>query len=172
MTLPWSGPISLMSVNAEIGNGSGAMSLAWVRDHSYYAYRDLNSIHGLTWFQAVSSQNNVGRNTDQTVSNCGNNCGGRQHLNPTQSAYPYDCRYNPGGHPEWIGFDGRAGYGGDGGLTDCNPFTSTNCDQCGYASGPAMLQKNCNCNCNCWNCNCYYTNCNCANCWDCCDSSG
>ena len=147
MTLVATGLISLALLNTELGvAATTARSLSWVQSNTYYGYKDLNSIHGLTWFTAVSSQNSLTRSAGASTSNCaGANCAGQS---------------NPG----WDGV---------GGLTNCTPKQTTNCNQCGYNNG-LYLQANCNCNCNCANCNCVYNNCNCnCDCWyNCCFPAG
>lgn len=144
MTLPASGAISLSNVSAEIGGGpTGSVSLAWVRDSTYYAYKDLNSIHGLTWFRAYSSNGNVVRSPLVTTTNCAVNCDNQNN---------------------------SSGYDGIGGWTNCNPTVNVNCNQCGVDHG-AYLQGNCNCACNCHVCNCEYSNCNC-NCACACGDGG
>ena len=131
MTLPASGALGFAQVNAEIGAAARTpMSLGWVRTNSYYAYHNLGSIHGLTWFAPLSSQNSITRTVNQTVTNCVNAVA-------TVQGNPSHFR---------------------GILTNCVKRVVTNCDQCAYNHG-TQLQANCNCNCNCSACNCNYTAC-------------
>ena len=136
MTLPASGVIRISNINTEIGNSVNAhLGLSWVQSNTYFSYRNLNSVHGLTWFNAVSSKNSVDRGSTWTTTNCLANC-------TSQCSNP-------------------SGYSGS--LTVCNLIANANCNQCGYSHG-TYLQANCNCACNCYVCNCSYNNCNC-NCY-------
>lgn len=140
MTLPSSGFISFAHLNAEIGNGSNAISMAWVKGNTVYGYADFGSIRGLTYFRAYSSNGNISRSAGSTVTNCATNCASQQN------GYGFDF---------------------DGGQTNCIALAATNCNQCGTDHG-AHLQANCNCACNCYVCNCHWNNCNCnCNCNDC-----
>jgi hypothetical protein len=83
MTLTASGPISFQNINTEIGVAVGSsMSLGWVQAHSHYAYHDLNSIYGLTWFAASYSQS-VSRTVSSTTPNC------LQYCQSLQNCYDY-----------------------------------------------------------------------------------
>lgn len=142
MTLAATGALSLSNVNTEIGVAAGtARALSWVQTNTFYAYKNINSLHGLTWFNAVSSQNSITRTTAATTLNCAANCAGQ---------------WNPSNF-DFVG-----------GQTNCTAHYALNCNQCAYSHG-TYLQANCNCNCNCAVCNCNYNNCNCdcANCVTC-----
>lgn len=122
----------MSQVKTEVGLAVGSpMSLGWIKANSAFAYSNLNSIRGLTWFKAVSSQNSCTRTAGSTTTNCAANCSSQQNY----SGYAFP-------------------------QSNCNAIASTNCNQCGYDHG-TYLQANCNCNCNCWVCNCSYSNCNC-----------
>lgn len=140
MTLAANGAISLGAVNTEVGAAAGAeRSLSWVKANSAFADADLNSIHGQTYFAAVSSQGSITRaSRTSTVTNCAKNCYSQSH-----PGWPYWTYAYP---------------------QNCSLIANENCNQCGVAHGGNLLQGQCNCNCNCWVCNCVYVNCNCATC--------
>ena len=139
MTLPVSGALGFAHVNTERGAAARTpMSLGWVRSNTYYSYKNLGSIHGLTWFNPASSKNSVTRTVSSTVTNC---------VNAVVTIQGNPSRFT-------------------GTLTNCTKRVTTNCAQCGYLHG-LQLQANCNCNCNCAACNCNYSNCNCAACSTC-----
>lgn len=142
MTLP-TGVISLSNLGAEIGTGNNPAytNLAWLSANSVYNFKDLNSVRGLAWFNAVSSKNSVTRTPTSTTTNCTQNC----------SSQVNNSRFD-----------------GVGGWTNCNATAAVNCNAGSYGHG-TYIQGNCNCNCNCYNCNCSYNNCNCncdCNCGD------
>ena len=148
MTLAATGLIGFANVVTEIGAASGAaMSLGWIKTNSYYQYKDLGSIHGLTWFKAVSSKNSVTRTTAATTTNC---------ANAVTTVQTNTKNFKGSGSSHF----GGTYIGSTAGLTNCNARVVQNCDQCAYDHG-TYLQKNCNCNCNCAACNCDYKACNC-----------
>ena len=141
MAMPGSGTISLWDVNNQIGNGTGEMSLFWVSSNTVYNFKDLNSLHGLAWFTAYSSNGGISRGTTWTTTNCATNCASQ--TNPKGFPQSYANNYNcPSPN------------------TNCTLIANVNCNQCGTSHG-TYLQGNCNCACNCYVCNCAYNNCNC-----------
>lgn len=142
MTLPASGTISLANVNTEVGASAGTTrALSWVQSNTYYAYTNLNALHGLMWFTAVSSQNSVNRTAGSTTTNCTSNC-------TSYDANCHACTTCECGPVAWTAPNYAV------------PNQSVNCNQCGYSHG-TYLQGNCNCNCNCANCVCSSNDCNC-----------
>lgn len=131
MPTPASGEISILSVNAEIGNGSGQLGMSWVRDNTYYARTDLGSVRSHLWYTMYSSQNSPSFGGASYSSNCTVNC--QSLLNP----YRYDS-------PSY--------------YKEAN--NSVNCGPTEYSHG-TRFHGNCNCNCNCYNCVCNAVACNC-----------
>lgn len=147
MTLPASGQIAISDLNAEIGNGTGQIGLNWVQAYSYYGFTDMNSIHGLAWFNAWSSTGSVSRGSSWTTTNCATNCYAQ-----SDNCLSYGGKTRTATELRNLGVLLSS--------TNCNATTAVNCNQCGYNHG-SYLQGNCNCNCNCYNCNCSYANCVC-----------
>lgn len=131
MPIPSSGPISFLDINAQIGNGSNPMSLAWVRDNTYFAKKDLASIRGYSWYAAQWSHGLSVRNDSAVTPNCATQC---------QCSQANPSAFNAA-------------------LKNCTYTRPSNCNQC--TAERAYLQPNCNCNCNCANCQQNYNNCNC-----------
>ena len=153
MTLPTSGAISLANVNTEAGRGVVAVGLDWVRSNTYYGYKDLNSIRGKIWFQAVSSKNSCSRTEGGTTTNCTANCAAQTSNCIMFDGAVHDINYIRANN---------CSYGDPfrNCLINCAAAYAVNCNQCGYGHG-TYLQANCNCNCNCYVCNCNYVNCVC-----------
>lgn len=120
MTLPASGAISIANVNNEVGLPTTySTSLSWISGNTKGGYTNMNSLHGLAWYQ----KNNSGacNNGNCTNNNCACNCNGDC----------FDCFIS--GRADCVNCDGRA-------------YLQANCN-CDCACGPACTCHDYNCNC-------------------------
>lgn len=159
MVTPASGAISLWNINAEIGNGSNAISLNWLRSNTKDGIKDLNSSRSRAWYQKTNAGN---CNNGNCATNC--NCGFGQCV----CAVPNNC----GVEADCIGGNCYGNCAACGfGTAVCNNCNCNNCTacyniNCANCDARAWLQGNCNCACtyncspsgtvsyNCGNCAC------------------
>lgn len=159
MTTPGSGAISLWNINQEIGNGSNAISLDWLRGNTKDGIKDLNSSRNRAWYQRNVDGN---CNNGNCATNC--NCGFGQCICavPGACGVEADCiGGNCYGNCPACGF----------GTAVCNNCNCNNCTacyniNCANCDARAWMQGNCNCACtyncsptgtvsyNCGNCAC------------------
>lgn len=127
MPTPASGTIGLLNVNQEIGNGTNAISLDWVRNNTKDSASALASIYNRAWYQ---------RNVDGNCNNgnCTTNCDCVARCVIVQNCY--NCSACTA--VNCANCDARAWL-----QTNCNCACTYNCNITG------SFNTNCNCNCNC-----------------------
>jgi hypothetical protein len=133
MTLPSSGQLAFSDIEAEVGT-SGQLGMDWVINNTHLSagsgtggFTDMNTLHGLAWFQS----NNYGNCNGSNYGDCNCNCGNIQ-CNNCVNCTAINC----------ANCDSRA-------------WLQPNCNcNCTYNCTNSQTSYNCNCNCDCFVCAC------------------
>lgn len=130
MTLPASGQISFGNILNEIGRGASQIDMGFIRGITKGNPSDLNSYHGLTYYQKNNAENcNNGNCSFGDCSYYGDNCFTNCNCNPDGTMANFVAPFS--------------------GVVNCYGAQCVNCTNC---DGQAYIQGNCNCACA-YNCN-------------------